>query len=161
MSRNLLRVAAVLWVLWGLVHVLAGVMTMSQETPAAVAGIADAVDAAALAPRYHDAVGAVIHQHGWNLAWIGLTTIACAVAMWRGKRWGVFVAALCGGLADVGYFLFLDLGGYVHFVPGTVMTLVSGSAIALSFVATYRSDASDEAAAPPSAEAAAAAAPKA
>lgn len=32
----------------------------------------------------------------------------------------------------LGYFFFLDLGGYVHFVPGTVMTLISAAAILLS-----------------------------
>jgi hypothetical protein len=45
----------------------------------------------------------------------------------------VLLAALVGGLADAGYFLFLDLGGFVHFVPGSVMTIFSGSAILLSF----------------------------
>lgn len=38
-----------------------------------------------------------------------------------------------GGLADLGYLLFVDLPGYVNFFPGTVMTFISGSAIVLSF----------------------------
>ena len=38
-----------------------------------------------------------------------------------------------GGLADLGYLLFVDLPGYVNFFPGAVMTFVSGSAIVLSF----------------------------
>lgn len=44
----------------------------------------------------------------------------------------VWVTALIGGLADIGYFLFVDLGGFVNFVPGTVMTLISAAAIVLS-----------------------------
>ena len=40
----LLKIVSVLWVIWGLVHVLAGVMTVTRDTPDAVAGIADAVD---------------------------------------------------------------------------------------------------------------------
>jgi hypothetical protein len=43
-------------------------------------------------------------------------------------------------MADVGYFLFLDLGGFVHFVPGTVMTIFSGSAIGLTFWAHFTRD---------------------
>ncbi len=39
---------------------------------------------------------------------------------------------MAGGLADVGYLLFLDLPGYVSFVPGTVVTMVSATAIVLS-----------------------------
>ena len=54
--------------------------------------------------------------------------------------WAVYVAAWGGGMADVGYFLFMDLGGHVKFVPGTVMTIVSATAIVLSFVALRRAE---------------------
>ena len=40
---------------------------------------------------------------------------------------------MIGGLADLGYLLFVDFPGYVNFFPGTVMTFVSATAIALSF----------------------------
>ncbi|MEM9740653.1 MAG: hypothetical protein AAF829_12375 [Pseudomonadota bacterium] len=39
---------------------------------------------------------------------------------------------MIGGLLDFGYFVFVDLPGFVNFVPGTVMTLVSSAAILLS-----------------------------
>ena len=102
------------------------------DTPDAIAAIADAVDPAVLAGPHHDAAGAVINQHGFNLLWIGLTTTICAIFIWRGNQTAVFIAGLTGGLADVGYFLFLDLGDFVHFVLGTGMTLVSSTAILLS-----------------------------
>ncbi|MEM9302243.1 MAG: hypothetical protein AAGE01_09050 [Pseudomonadota bacterium] len=140
MNRNelwLLRISAVLWVIWGLVHVLAGVLTMAQETAGAVAGIADAVDPDLLINDYHAAVGALLNQHGFNLAWIGATTTVSAIWIWRGSGIAIFLAALVGGLADVGYFIFMDLGGFVNFVPGTVMTLVSSAAIVTSFYAWF------------------------
>ena len=67
----------------------------------------------------------------------GLTVIAIgllgnAVA---GRAVGItaaWVAALTGGMADIGYFVFMDLGGYVNFMPGGLMTYVSASAILLS-----------------------------
>lgn len=128
-----LRVAAVLWVIWGLVHLFAGVMTMSQETNHAVAGVADAVDRDTLTVlEYHSAAGALIAQHGWNLAWIGLTTMIGGVFVWRGSVTAICYSALVGGMADLGYFLFMDLPGHVNFVPGTIMTFVSGAAILLS-----------------------------
>ena len=134
MNTTAYRLAAVLWVVWGLVHLFAGVITIQREAATAVSGIADAVDPAVLTGlSYHPAAGALINQHGWNLAWIGLTTILCAPWVWKGAFSAIALAALVGGLADVGYFLFLDLGGFVHFVPGTVMTIFSGAAIALSF----------------------------
>ena len=45
-----LKIAAVLWVVWGLVHMFAGIMTITQETSGAVAGIADAVEVEGEAP---------------------------------------------------------------------------------------------------------------
>ena len=134
----LLKVAAVLWVIWGLVHVLAGVMTVSLPTPEAVAGIADAVEPASVQMAYPAAAGAIIKQHGFNLGWIGLTTIVGGVFVWRGSASAIFISALVGGLADLGYFIFIDLGGYNRFMPGTVMTLISAAAIGLSFFAYRR-----------------------
>jgi hypothetical protein len=128
----------VLWFVWGGVHLFAGIMTMIGSTGAAVAGIADAVDPTQLtSAEYHAAVGAVVNQHGWNLGWIGLGTMISAIGVWRGQRGAIGLAALLGGMADLGYFIFLDLGGHVNFVPGTVMTIVSSAAIATSGLGAY------------------------
>ena len=133
----LLKIVAILWLIWGAVHILAGVMTMnfiiSGDTAGAVSGIADAVDPAALQLDYPAAAGAILGQHGFNLFWIGLVTLICAFYIWRKNKNAIFLAAITGGLADLGYFLFMDLGGFVNFVPGTVMTLFSAAAIILSF----------------------------
>ncbi len=59
--------------------------------------------------------------------------------IWRANVTAIFVTALIGGLADLGYFLFMDLAGYVNFVPGTVMTIVSSTAIVLSVLAYFQS----------------------
>ncbi|MEL7342223.1 MAG: hypothetical protein AAGM67_17200 [Bacteroidota bacterium] len=136
------KIAAVLWIVWGLVHVFAGVMTMygivTDSIAASVAGIADAIDPSTLQADYPKASGAIIGQHGFNLFWIGIVTFVSAFYVWGGNKNAIFLAAITGGLADLGYFLFMDLGGYVKFAPGTVMTLVSASAIILSFVAHFR-----------------------
>jgi len=36
-------------------------------------------------------------------------------------------------LLDIGYLAFVDLAGYANFVPGTIMTIISATAVALSF----------------------------
>jgi hypothetical protein len=135
------KLSAILWVIWGLVHILAGFFTinfiLSGDIAAAIGGIADAVDPTVLALAYPDAAGAILGQHGFNLLWIGLVTSVSAFFVWKQETWAIFLVALVGGLADVGYFLFMDLGGYVNFVPGTVMTIISGSAIILSIWAWY------------------------
>ena len=133
-NAALLKLIAVLWIVWGLVHALAGTIIISSDTPAAVAAVADGVDPALVVGPYHEAAGALINQHGFNLLWIGLVTAIAAVFIWRGAAIAMFIAGLVGGLADIGYFIFMDLGGFVNFVPGTVMTLVSASAIILSLI---------------------------
>ena len=142
MYKTFFKIAAILWIIWGAVHILAGVMTdsliLSGDIQGAIAGIADKVDPATLEADYPPASGAVIGQHGFNLLWIGVVTLISAFFIWKGNKNAIFLAAICGGLADLGYFLFMDLGGYVNFVPGTVMTLVSSAAIILSFVAYFK-----------------------
>lgn len=128
-----LKVASVLWVIWGIVHVLGGVVTMGVDATTGFQGIAAAVNPDELVADYHPAVEAVLNQHGWNLFWAGATTIVGAVFIWRKNLTAIWVTGLVGGLFDVGYFVFIDLGGYGTFFPGTSMTFVSGSAIILSF----------------------------
>lgn len=134
----LLRISAILWVIWGLVHAFAGIMTISLDTPSAIAGIADAVDPTTLEMAYPDAAGAIINQHGFNLLWIGIVTFIGGLIIWRESVTAIFVTALIGWTTDLGYFIFMDLGGYVNFVPGTVMTIISTAAVILSFLAYYR-----------------------
>ncbi|MEM9805148.1 MAG: hypothetical protein AAF959_07695 [Cyanobacteria bacterium P01_D01_bin.56] len=135
-----LKISAILWVIWGIVHALAGVLTISGDTATAVAGIADGVDPTLLAVDYPDAAGAIINQHGFNLLWGGVVTISGGVFIWRKNVAAIFISALVGGLLDVGYFIFIDLGGYNKFIPGTVMTIISSVAIALSFYAYFQQE---------------------
>ena len=128
-----LQIAAVLWVIWGLVHALAGYIVLSSDASGGFQAIADAVSPELLSYEYHAAVGGILNQHGWNLAWFGLVTIIGAVFIWRKNTTAIWVTALVGGMADLGYLLFVDLPGFVNFVPGTIMTIVSASAIVLSF----------------------------
>ena len=134
----LLKISAILWVIWGVVHALAGILTISGDTATAVAGIADGVDPALLAIDYPDAAGGIINQHGFNLLWGGVVTIIGGIFIWRKNVAAIFISALVGGLLDVGYFIFIDLGGYNNFVPGTVMTIISALAITLSFYAYFQ-----------------------
>ncbi|MEM9054549.1 MAG: hypothetical protein AAGB16_04415 [Pseudomonadota bacterium] len=140
-----LKVATILWIIWGLVHLLAGILILNGTTTEGFQAIADGVNPTLLKADYHSAVGAVQDQHAWNLAWFGLATIIGGVFIWRANKTAIWVTAMVGGLADLGYFMFLDLPGYVKFFPGTVMTLVSGSAILLTawvyFTHTWDADA--------------------
>ena len=128
-----LKIATVLWVIWGLVHALAGVIVLTSDASGGFAAIADAIDPASLTADYHPAIGGILNQHAWNLLWFGVATVIGGLLIWRGNMTAIWVTGMVGGLADLGYLLFVDIPGYVNFFPGTVMTLVSGSALVLSF----------------------------
>ncbi|NNK79866.1 MAG: hypothetical protein HKO93_00085 [Flavobacteriales bacterium] len=64
-----------------------------------------------------------------------MVTFLSAFWVWKGNKNAIYLAAITGGLTDLGYFLFIDLGGYANFVPGTVMTLICAAAIILSLFA--------------------------
>ena len=132
----LLKSSAVLWVVWGIVHVFFGVMIINGDTSFGIQAIGNGVELPQMS--YPDALGAIMNQHGWNLIWFGVVTTIGAVFIWRGSDTAIWVSAMIGGLADLGYFIFLDLGGFVKFVPGTVMTIIALVAIILSFTAYFK-----------------------
>lgn len=143
-KRNVLPVIiAILWIIWGAVHAFAGVLTITQVAPGSIAGIADAVDPSVFHASYAAATDALINQHGFNLLWIGVFTCFGGLFIWRGSLIWMGFTAIVGGATDVGYFVFMDLGGHVHFAPGTVMTLVSGAAVILSIVQFFLGQAQD------------------
>lgn len=129
-SSVLLKSSAVLWIAWGLVHVLFGVMIILGDAGSGIQAIGNGVELAKM--DYPEVLGAIMNQHGWNLIWFGVVTTIGAILIWKGSLTAIWVNAMVAGLADLGYFIFLDLGGYVKFVPGTVMTIIALAAILLS-----------------------------
>lgn len=132
------RLSAVLWAVWGLVHIAAGALTLnfigSGQTAQAVHGIAAAVELASVTIDYPAAVSAILQQHGFNLLWIGVVTLGAAPFVWRRHAGAVYLAALTGGLTDAGYFLFIDLGGFA-LPPGPQMTWICAAAVISGFMA--------------------------
>ena len=71
---NALKIAAVLWVIWGLVHAFFGIGIITAEASKGFAYIAAGVAPETLSSDYHPAVGNILNQHGWNLLWFGIAT---------------------------------------------------------------------------------------
>jgi len=126
---NALRATAILWVIWGVVHCFFGVAIMATGASEGFAAIAAGVSPEAVSAAYHPAVSAILNQHGWNLLWFGIVTTVGGVMVWRRNLTAIWVSSMVGGLADLGYLAFVDIGGYGTFFPGTLMTLIAGSAI--------------------------------
>jgi len=140
-SQWLFRASAILWVIWGLVHLMAGLMTTklisSARTAEAMHGILSAVELSALELSYTPAIEAVLLQHAFNLGWFGLVTVIAGVLVWRRSTTAVMFASIVGGLADTGYFLYVDLGGFA-LPPGPQMTWICAAAILTGVAAAWR-----------------------
>ena len=129
---KVLKISAILWIVWGLVHAFFGAAIIAVDASQGFAYIAAGVAPEALSADYHSAIGAILNQHGWNLLWFGVVTTFGGIMIWRRNMTAIWVSALVGGLADLGYLIFVDFGGFATFFPGTLMTLIAGSAIMLS-----------------------------
>lgn len=138
--KILLKTSSVLWIIWAIVHIGASIFIISSDTVTGIQGIADAVDPESLNMNYPDAVGAIVKQLGFNIGWAGVVTLIGAIFIWRKNTTAIFVTAMVGGLVDMAYFLFIDLGGFAKFLPGGLMTYVSATAIILSFYAYFKKD---------------------
>ncbi|WP_371379322.1 hypothetical protein [Thalassotalea aquiviva] len=127
-----LKASAILWVIWGVVHAFFGIAIMAVDTSQGFAYIAAGVVPETLSADYHSAIGAILNQHAWNLLWFGVVTTFGGIMIWRRNMTAIWVSAMVGGTADLGYLIFVDFGGFATFFPGTFMTLIAGSAIFLS-----------------------------
>ena len=130
-----LRAAASLWFIWGVFHLAAGaavVVFLAGEHPdgelQAIPGVLE-VDFFGVDSTF--ASIANMQQHGYNLAWIGVVVTIASFWVWRGNRLAVATCVVLGGLADLGYFVFVDLAGYAD-PPGPQMTWIMAAAIILA-----------------------------
>ena len=141
MASILLTVAALLWVVWGAVHLLAGITgiatLMSGRTAEAIHAITPVVELSTLQIDYPVSVSAILKQHYWNLAWAGAFTLIGAYFVWRQNVVAIFGCAVVGGLFDIGYFVAIDLAGLAA-PPGPQMTYICATAILLSLFAYFR-----------------------
>lgn len=139
MNTALLRVTAVLWGAWGLLHLLMafpfvlGVRAGVEGLPATVT-----MDIGGEHAPLH--VQQTLMEHGFNNGWFGLVVTIGSVFVWRGRRDAVYLCSIVGGLAHLGFTVFLVLPGHAN-AMGVAMTVVAASAVALGLLAARRVDA--------------------
>ena len=138
-----LKISSVLWAVWGVFHFIMGIaliylLALGNEALSIEAIANDPLMVGTLT-EYAPIITATLKQHSWNLAWFGLVTTVGSIYIWKRSVNAIFLCALVGGLADLGYFIFVDLDGLAPPV-GTAMTLFSGGAIILSFYAYFKSN---------------------
>lgn len=123
MKTNASKVGAVIYILWGLLHVLGGVSLLQQlateGAPGALATLGSAVPGADL-PTFSDEVTvAVLAFFAFNWVWIGLLVAVVAVRLnWKNGRVGYWLNLAVAGAADLGLILFLVAPGLMALSDG-------------------------------------------
>ena len=122
----LARVGAILYVLWGVLHIVAAfkVYTLGQSLePGTVQGR--------------------IFQDAWNLLFFALFGTAVAIKYnWRNIKLGYWLNFVVVSVGDIGFIIFLLIPGYLPLVPGAVGPILWLLALAFSTAAIYREKAS-------------------
>lgn len=86
-------------------------------------------------------------EHNFNNMWFGLVVTVGSVLVWRGSRLGVLLCAIVGGLAHLGFAIFLVLPGYAGPI-GIAMTFIAAAALFASLTAHFGSKTPKEGDAP-------------
>ncbi len=81
-----MKLASVLWIIWGLARVFAGVEVTTLDMTGVLQAFVDSVSPELLAMmEEHAAVGGMMSQDGWNLGLSGIVAIIAGVFVWRGS----------------------------------------------------------------------------
>jgi hypothetical protein len=132
--------------MWGLLHLVAGFVVLSTFA-SEVAGVPESVTLTEMGDMpFH--VRRTLAEHNFNNMWFGLVVTVGGVLVWRGSRLGVLLCAIVGGLAHLGFTIFMVLPGYGGPI-GIAMTFIVAAAIAVSFTAHFGSKSRKEGVAAP------------
>jgi hypothetical protein len=124
MKSNLFaKLGAVIYVLWGLLHLKAAQMMMVMG---------QSLEVGVLQGR--------IFQHAWNLLFFALFGIVVAVWMnWKNSRLGYWLNFVVISAADIGFILFVLLPGHAPMMPGALGPILWIVALALTTLGVMRS----------------------
>ncbi|NQV36438.1 MAG: hypothetical protein HQ509_00340 [Candidatus Marinimicrobia bacterium] len=144
MNKNLLlKISTVLWGIWGVFHLLIGVLMVAtfsgSDSEGNLKAIPVVLDFVMNGMSMPFPILASLKQHAFNLGWIGAVVTIGSYYIWKKKPNTIILCAIVGGFADLGYFIFVDLAGYAQ-PPATQMTWISASAIILSLYVYFTTD---------------------
>ena len=119
------KIAAILYLLWGVIHIVGGAAMLNASSTGADAflqlltGNASAglivTSSAQTAPGLL-ATSKVFAFHSFNLIWLGLLASVIAVRLnWKNSSFGHWLNLAIVGFADLGLILFMVLPGVIRF----------------------------------------------
>ena len=133
-SKILFRITSILWGLWGFVHLLGG-LTMLFVLKGGLESVPESVDVKNLPPLH---IVPTLMEHNFNNLWFGLTILIASFFVWKVNRNAVLFCSIVGGLAHLGFAIFIVFQGHSDLV-GVVLSFVVLAAIVFGIIAIKKS----------------------
>ena len=144
-ANRVAQTGAVLFVLWGVLHLgagLSGAFTFATRGPAGVfSGFGGAPAPAELTPTL-DMAAHIALDFSLILAGYGLLAIWGAVLIWRGQRLGFWLNTIMLGIADGSFIIALMLPGFVSLAAGGLGPVLYVLGVACTAIGFYARPAS-------------------
>ena len=118
----LARTASILYVLWGILHIVAAVKVYT---------LGQSIEPGMIQGR--------IFQDAWNLLFFALFGMAVAIKYnWFNSKLGYWLNLVVISAGDIGFIILVLIPGYIPLVPGVLGPLLWLAALAFSTAAIYR-----------------------
>lgn len=119
------KIGAVIYGIWGLIHVAGGAMLLADATSdnptKALVSIGSAFPESEIPAVTHPASAGVLAFHSFNLLWMGLVVVIVAFTMnWKNSKTGFWFNIAIIGFADIGLIVFMLAPGIVKFEEGII-----------------------------------------
>ena len=133
-SKIIFRTTSLLWGLWGVVHLLGGLM-MLFALKGGLESVPESVDVKNLPPLH---IVPTLMEHNFNNTWFGLVILIGSFFVWKANRNAVLFCSVVGGLAHLGFAIFIVFPGHGDIV-GVVLSFVVLAAIIFGIIAIKKS----------------------
>lgn len=133
-SKILFRTTSILWGLWGFVHLLGG-LTMLFVLKGGLENVPESVDVQNLPPLH---IVPTLMEHNFNNLWFGLSILIASFFVWKANRNAVAFCSIVGGLAHLGFAIFIVFPGHSD-LAGIVFSFVVLAALVFGIIAIKKS----------------------
>lgn len=124
MKKHYHKIGAVSYMLWGLLHILGGLMlylTLKNEGITSLLYMLGTAVPKNLVPEIQSGstVDGLAAFHAWNITCFGIISLLTAITLnWKNSRVGFWVNLGIVAAADLGLIFTLIVPGYMHLVDG-------------------------------------------
>jgi len=136
-SKIIFRTTSVLWGLWGFVHLFGG-LSMLSVLREGLKSLPESVLVKMMGNDMPLHIVPTLMEHNFNNTWFGFTILIGSFFVWKANRNAVLICSIVGGLAQLGFAIFIVFPGYSE-LPGVVMSFVALAAIVFGIIAIKKS----------------------